>query len=88
MQLHKCLLEAVLKISEEAVREQRNVSYCRDADEAIAQVRSGRAQAAFLMNPVRMSQVRDIAFAGDVLPQKSTDFYPKLLSGLTIYGLE
>jgi uncharacterized protein (DUF1015 family) len=40
------------------------------------------------MNPVRMEQVRDIALAGEVLPQKSTDFYPKLLSGLTIYALE
>jgi len=40
------------------------------------------------MNPVRIRQVRDIAFAGEVLPQKSTDFYPKLLSGLTIYALE
>jgi len=40
------------------------------------------------MNPVRMDQVRDTAFAGEVLPQKSTDFYPKLLSGLTIYALE
>jgi uncharacterized protein (DUF1015 family) len=43
---------------------------------------------AFLMNPVHMEQVRDIAFAGEVLPQKSTDFYPKLLTGLTIYALE
>ncbi len=40
------------------------------------------------MNPVRMEQVRDIAFAGEVLPQKSTDFYPKMLSGLIIYSLE
>ena len=40
------------------------------------------------MNPVRMEQVRDIAFGGEVLPQKSTDFYPKLLSGLAIYSLE
>jgi len=40
------------------------------------------------MNPARMQQVRDIALSGEVLPQKSTDFYPKLLSGLTIYALE
>ena len=88
VQLHKCLLEGVLKISEEAIRNLQNVSYYRDADEALAQVRSGQAQAAFLMNPVRMEQIRDIAFAGEVLPQKSTDFYPKLLSGVTIYKLE
>ncbi len=88
VQLHKCVLETVLHISEEAVRNQQNVSYCRETGEALAQVRTGKAQIAFLMNPVRMEQVRDIAFAGEVLPQKSTDFYPKLLSGLTIYALD
>ncbi len=88
VQLHKCLLEGVLGISEEAIREQKNVRYIRDIGESIAQVRSGAANVAFLMNPVRMAQVRDIAFAGEVLPQKSTDFYPKLLTGLTIYSLE
>ena len=51
-------------------------------------VRSRQADLALLMNPARMQQVRDIAFAGELLPQKSTDFYPKLLSGLTIYALE
>ena len=88
VQLHQCLLEGVLKISEEAIRNQENVSYCREAGDALLQVRSGKVQVAFLMNPVRMEQVRNIAFAGEVLPQKSTDFYPKLLSGLTIYALE
>ena len=88
VQLHKCLLEGVLQISEEAIRNQDNISYSREAAEALAQVQSGKAQIAFLMNPARMDQVRDIALAGEVLPQKSTDFYPKLLSGLTIYALE
>jgi len=88
VQLHKCLLEGVLGISEEAIREQSNVRYIRDAGEAMAEVRCGAANVAFLMNPVRMAQVRDIALAGEVLPQKSTDFYPKLLTGLTIYALE
>jgi uncharacterized protein (DUF1015 family) len=88
VQLHKCLLEGVLGISEEAIREQENVRYIRDAGEAMAEVRSGAANVAFLMNPVRIAQVRDIALAGEVLPQKSTDFYPKLLTGLTIYAPE
>jgi uncharacterized protein (DUF1015 family) len=86
--LHKCLLEKALGISEEAIRNQQNVTYIRDASEAMAAVREDRADVAFLMNPARMTQIRDIAFAGEVLPQKSTDFYPKLLSGLTIYALE
>lgn len=88
VQLHKCLLEGVLRISEEAIRNQANISYCRDAADALRQAQSGKVQMAFLTNPVRMDQVRDIAFAGEVMPQKSTDFYPKLLSGLTIYALE
>jgi uncharacterized protein (DUF1015 family) len=87
VQLHRVLLERVLGISEEAIRNQENVRYERDAFEAISWVRQG-ANVAFLMNPAKIEQVRDIAFGGEVLPQKSTDFYPKLLSGLTIYALE
>ena len=88
VQLHQGVLQGALAISPEAVRDQLHVRYVRDANDAIQQVRRGEADAAFLMNPVRMEQVRDIAFGGEVLPQKSTDFYPKLLSGLTIYALE
>jgi len=51
-------------------------------------VRKGTANIAFLMNPCPVAQVRDVAFAGEVMPQKSTDFYPKLLSGLTVYALD
>ena len=88
VQLHRCLLESALGLSEESIRNQQNISYVRGADEALDRVRSGGANVAFLMNPVRISQVRDIAFGGEVLPQKSTDFYPKLLSGLTVYALD
>lgn len=90
VQLHKCLLEQALNLSEESIHNQRNLSYVRDPAEALSQVRGegARADIVFLMNPCRMSQVRDVALAGEVMPQKSTDFYPKLLSGLTIYALE
>jgi uncharacterized protein (DUF1015 family) len=88
VQLHKCLLEGVLHLSEESIRNQQNLSYLRDAAEALAQVRSGSANLTFLMNPCPVQQVRDIALAGEVMPQKSTDFYPKLLSGLTAYALD
>ena len=88
VQLHKCLVEGVLRISEQAVRDQQNVTYVRDMADALNTVRGGKADLALLMNPARMQQVRDIALSGEVLPQKSTDFYPKLLSGLTIYALE
>ena len=88
VQLHKCLLEGVLGFTEEAIRNQQNITYVRDCGEAMAMVQGGQADVAFLMNPARMQQIRDVAFAGEVLPQKSTDFYPKLLSGLTIYALD
>jgi len=74
-------------MSEEDIRNQKHLKYVREAQEAVDEVRRG-ANVAFLMNPVRMQQVREIAFSGEVLPQKSTDFFPKLLSGLTIYSLE
>jgi uncharacterized protein (DUF1015 family) len=85
--LHKVLLEHILGMSEESIRNQENIAYYRDPGEAFARVREG-ANIAFLMNPIKMEQLRGITFAGGVLPQKSTDFYPKLLSGLTIYPVE
>ena len=88
VQLHKGLLEGVLRLSEESIRNQQNLSYLRDASEALDQVRKGAANIAFLMNACPVEQVRDVAFAGEVMPQKSTDFYPKLLSGLTAYALD
>jgi uncharacterized protein (DUF1015 family) len=87
VQLHKLVLEEALGMSEDDIRNQKHLRYVREAQEAIGEIRSG-ANVAFIMNPVRMDQMRDVAFAGEVLPQKSTDFYPKMLSGLTIYSVE
>ena len=86
--LHAIILNKILGLDAEKVREQTNIRYLRDASEAVDQVQRGEADVAFLTNPVTMEQLREIAFAGSVMPQKSTDFYPKLLSGLTIYALE
>ncbi len=88
VQLHKVLLEGVLKLTPESIRDQQNLSYVREAARALAQVRKGAADIAFLMNPCKVRQVREIALSGEVMPQKSTDFYPKLLSGLTVYALD
>jgi uncharacterized protein (DUF1015 family) len=88
--LHKLVLESILGFSEESIRNQENISYYRDAAEAVSRLHEAKpaADVAFLMNPVPIARMRDIAFAGEVMPQKSTDFYPKLLSGLTIYALD
>jgi uncharacterized protein (DUF1015 family) len=86
--LHENILGRMLGISEEAVRDERHISYVRGFDPAIAAVNEGGAQVLFLLQPTPIQQVADVAFSGGVMPQKSTDFYPKLLSGLTIYKLQ
>jgi uncharacterized protein (DUF1015 family) len=86
--LHSIVLDRLLGLDDEKVREQTNIRYLRDAAEAVDQVRRGEADVVFLTNPVSMEQLQEVAFADDVMPQKSTDFFPKLLSGLTIYALD
>jgi uncharacterized protein (DUF1015 family) len=85
--LHNSLIGGVLGISEEQVREGKHLRYMRGLDSAVEEVKSGTAQIALLLKPTSVQQVADISFAGGVMPQKSTDFYPKLLSGLTVYKL-
>ncbi|MGO9009352.1 MAG: DUF1015 domain-containing protein [Bryobacteraceae bacterium] len=86
--LHERLLAKALGIGEEAVRDEKYLRYIRGLDAAIAEARSGAAQIAFLLRPTSIQQVADASFSGGVMPQKSTDFYPKLLSGMTIYRME
>jgi len=86
--LHEYLLGELLGINEEAVREQKHIEYVRGLDAAYAKVRDGAADIAFLLEPTTIEQVADVAFGGGVMPQKSTDFFPKLLSGVTIYKIE
>ena len=75
-QLHSVVFEKLLGLDAEKVREQTNLRYLRDAQEAVELVRSGEADIAFLTNPVTMEQLKEVAFAGEVMPQKSTDFFP------------
>jgi uncharacterized protein (DUF1015 family) len=88
VQLHNIVLEHLLSLSHQSIAELKNIRYLRSADEAVAQVHAGQADVAFLIKPVTLDQLRDISLSGDVMPQKSTDFYPKLLSGLAIYALD
>ncbi len=82
--LHRLILEDLLHISTEAQERQLNLQYIKNFDEPFTAVRSGDAQLAFLLNATRMSEVRDVANAGEKMPQKSTYFYPKLLTGLVL----
>jgi uncharacterized protein (DUF1015 family) len=83
--LHQGILEPGLGITAHAVASEANLTYEREASSALAAVDRGEAQLAFLLNPVDVDLVMRVATAGEVMPQKSTDFYPKLLSGITMY---
>ena len=86
--LHEGILEAALGITPQAVTAEANLTYEREALAAIDAVDSGRAQISFLLNPCDVEQVMKIATAGEVMPQKSTDFYPKLMSGITMFRVD
>ncbi len=86
--LHTVVLHHLLGLTEDRIRATGSILYLRDAAEALARVQSGEANIAFLTKPVTLDQMKDISLSGEVMPQKSTDFYPKLLSGLAIYALD
>ena len=65
-----------------------HVSYTRELSEAVSAVTRGEAQAAFLLGRPTVQEIKDVSLAGDVMPQKSTFFYPKLLSGLVLRDLK
>ena len=88
VQLHSLLLDRVLGLSQERITQAGSLRFLREAAEAVEQVRAGEADVAFLIKPVTLDQLREVSLSGDVMPQKSTDFYPKLLSGLAIYALD
>jgi uncharacterized protein (DUF1015 family) len=86
--LHAGILEGNLGITPEAQAAKTHLWYPQDAGEALAQVRAGRGQVLFLMNATPVADVREVAEAGEVMPQKSTFFYPKVLTGLAIHTLD
>ena len=85
--LHEEILAKWLGISADDVREEKHIDYVRGIDAAAAEVREGGAQVAFLLEPTPIDDMARVAFAGGVMPQKATDFYPKLLTGIAIYRL-
>src|SRR5450631_2346397 len=87
-QLHTVVLDHLLGLDPDTITRLGNVRYIRDAQESVAMVESGDADVAFLIKPITLEQLRDVSLSGEVMPQKSTDFYPKLLSGLAIYALD
>jgi uncharacterized protein (DUF1015 family) len=87
--LHAGIFEAILGITPEAQAAKTNLWYVQDGAESLAELRGGaRGQALFLMNATPVAAVRDVAEAGEVMPQKSTFFYPKVFTGLAIHTLD
>ncbi len=85
--LQTLVMEEALGLDADAVTRGDFVSYTRDAEAAVSAVRNGTAQLAALLRPTRVEQLRDVAMAGERMPQKSTYFYPKLITGLVINPL-
>ncbi|MFC2149655.1 DUF1015 domain-containing protein [Candidatus Auribacterota bacterium] len=83
--LHNLILEKLLNISSKNVENEDNITYIRDASEGVEGVDNGSYQITFFLNPTKVGEVREVALSGGVMPQKSTDFYPKISSGLVIY---
>jgi uncharacterized protein (DUF1015 family) len=82
--LHSIVLETVLGLSRESQARQDNLGYVKSWEAALAEREAAGVQAVFLMNPTRVAQVKAVADAGEVMPQKSTYFYPKIASGLVM----
>ncbi len=80
--LHELLIERLMGISKEQIAAHENIEYHRDLDLALSQVDSGEALCVYILNPTRMAEVRACSDQGAKMPQKSTDFYPKVITGL------
>lgn len=86
--LHTMVLEKGLGIDKENMAKQINLTYTKVADEAYNSVKTGKANCAFILNPTRVEEIRDVALAGEKMPQKSTYFYPKLITGLVMNKID
>ncbi len=86
--LHKLILEKYFGIDEQSLANQEHIEYTKSAAEAVKRVDSGEFQCAFLINPTKVSEIRDISLANEKMPQKSTFFWPKLVTGIVIYKFD
>ena len=82
--LHTLVLEKILGIDADNMAKQINLTYVKQFEDAVAAVEKGDAQCAFILNPTKVTEIRDVAAAGEKMPQKSTYFYPKLITGLVM----
>jgi uncharacterized protein (DUF1015 family) len=86
--LHDLILERILKIDRAAQEAQTNLTYYKDTQKGLSAVASGEAQVGFFMNATLVDQVRAVSDAGEIMPQKSTFFYPKIASGIVMRSID
>jgi len=82
--LHSLIFSRILGLTQEAQEKQENLIYVKSSAEALSAMEDESNQLVFLLNATRIEQVKSVAEEGFVMPQKSTYFYPKLLTGLVI----
>lgn len=85
--LHSLVLEEIFGIDKENMAKQINLKYTKHFDDAIKGVDDGKYQCSFVLNPTRVTEIRDVAAAGEKMPQKSTYFYPKMITGMVMNDL-
>ncbi len=86
--LHSLILEGAFGIDKENMAAQINLTYTKFFEEAISFVDSGKAQCSFVLNSTKVTEIRDVASAGEKMPQKSTYFYPKMITGMVMNKLD
>ena len=82
--LHTLILNDIFGIDMENMANQKNLVYTKQAEEAVSGVQRGAFQCSFLLNPTKIHQIKDVSLANEKMPQKSTYFYPKILTGLVM----
>ncbi len=85
--LHKILLEQIAGVPEQGIEDKSMVRYHRDPQLAVQNVTQGKGNFVFFVSATRMDQIKAVANQGEKMPQKSTDFYPKVISGLSMLPL-
>ena len=86
--LHSLILEKTMGIDKENMANQINLTYTKFFEEAIMKVDKGEFQCSFILNPTRVTEIRDVAAAGEKMPQKSTYFYPKMITGMVMNDID
>ncbi len=86
--LHSLIIDKLKSLSSESFSLENNVSYIRNLEQGIKKVMQGEFQMIFLLKPVSLHQIREVVENGELMPQKSTDFFPKLKSGLVMNPLD